>query len=122
MSILNEYRSTEAAIAELAKKLEAMRPTVQQELDQEKELKEFVEALGLTNRKAALLLYPDFEPKSATAAGTDQGVKTRRAREVKIYQNPHTGEIVETKGGNQKTLKEWKAKHGADAVESWLRK
>jgi hypothetical protein len=121
-SILNEYKATEAAILELTKKLDAMRPDVQPKLEAEKELLEFVEALGLTKREAALMIFPDFEPKSATTAGTDQGVKTRRAREVKIYQNPHTGEIVETKGGNQKTLKEWKAKHGADAVESWLRK
>jgi hypothetical protein len=122
MSILNEYRSTEAAIAELAKKLEAMRPTVQQELDQEKELKEFVEALGLTNRKAALLLHPDFEHKASSVAGNDQGVKHRRERVVKVYQNPHTGEIIETKGGNHKGLKDWKSQYSSDTVESWLRK
>jgi hypothetical protein len=29
---------------------------------------------------------------------------------------------VETKGGNHKTLKEWKAKYGSDKVESWLTK
>jgi hypothetical protein len=40
----------------------------------------------------------------------------------KVYKNPHTGEVVETKGGNQKTLKEWKAEHGSDTVESWLTK
>jgi hypothetical protein len=121
-SILNEYKATEAAILELTKKLDAMRPSIQPKLDQQKELQEYVEALGLSMREGALLIY-DFEKKTATttASGSDQP-KTRRAREVKIYQNPHTGEIVETKGGNQKTLKEWKSKHGADAVESWLRK
>jgi len=31
---------------------------------------------------------------------------------------PHTCEVVETKGGNHKTLKEWKAKHSAVTVES----
>jgi hypothetical protein len=30
--------------------------------------------------------------------------------------------LVETKGGNHKTLKEWKTNHGADEVESWLAK
>jgi hypothetical protein len=45
---------------------------------------------------------------------------TRRGRAVKIYKNPHNGEIVETKGGNHKTLKAWKAEHGSDEVESWL--
>lgn len=30
--------------------------------------------------------------------------------------------VVETKGGNHKTLKEWKTKHGSDMVEGWLSK
>ncbi|WP_375066032.1 hypothetical protein [Pseudomonas sp. AMR01] len=30
-------------------------------------------------------------------------------------------ERLQTKGGNQKVLKEWKIKHGATEVESWLK-
>lgn len=41
---------------------------------------------------------------------------------LKIYKKPHTGEVVETNGGNHKTLKEWKAEHGSATVESWLTK
>lgn len=37
-----------------------------------------------------------------------------------IYKNPESGEVVETKGGNYRTLKEWKAEYGSDTVESWL--
>jgi len=44
----------------------------------------------------------------------------RKARSVKIYKNPHTGEVIQTMGGNHKTLKEWKAEYGSDTVESWL--
>jgi hypothetical protein len=40
----------------------------------------------------------------------------------KVYKNPHTGEVVETKGGNHNQLKEWKAEHGSETVESWLTK
>jgi hypothetical protein len=43
-----------------------------------------------------------------------------RACAVEVYKNPHNGEIVETKGGNHKTLKTWKAERGGDEVESWL--
>jgi hypothetical protein len=46
----------------------------------------------------------------------------RLQSQVKVYKNPHTGEVVETKGGNHKTLKEWKAQHGTAIVESWLTK
>jgi hypothetical protein len=45
---------------------------------------------------------------------------TKRARKVKQYKNPHTGEVIETKGGNHKVLKEWKEKYGSDTVESWV--
>jgi hypothetical protein len=41
---------------------------------------------------------------------------------LKVYKNPHTGEVVETKGGNHKILKEWKIEHGSDIDERWLAK
>jgi NAD(P)-dependent dehydrogenase (short-subunit alcohol dehydrogenase family) len=31
----------------------------------------------------------------------------------KVYKNPRTGEVVETKGGNHNQLKEWKAEHAS---------
>ncbi|MBX8551013.1 hypothetical protein K5D68_15585 [Pseudomonas cichorii] len=45
---------------------------------------------------------------------------TRKSREVKVYKNPNTGKVVETKGGNHKMLKEWKTKHDGYEVEGWL--
>lgn len=33
--------------------------------------------------------------------------------------NPNTNEVIETKGGNHKWLKEWKADYGSEAVEPW---
>ena len=47
--------------------------------------------------------------------------KQRRARVVKVYENPHTGELIETKGGNHRGLKAWKQEYGAGTVDSWLR-
>jgi len=44
----------------------------------------------------------------------------RKPRELKTYKNPHSGETIQTKGGNHTMLKAWKAEHGADTVESWL--
>lgn len=45
--------------------------------------------------------------------------KAHKPRDMKIYVHPQTGERIETKGGNHKQLKEWKAQHGADVVEGW---
>lgn len=44
---------------------------------------------------------------------------TRKPRELKTYKNPHSGETIQTKGGNHTTLKAWKAEHGAETVEGW---
>jgi len=44
----------------------------------------------------------------------------RKPRALKTYKNPHTGEVVETKGGNHKTLKKWKVEYSSEEVESWL--
>ncbi|TGN39916.1 histone-like nucleoid-structuring protein, MvaT/MvaU family [Marinobacter confluentis] len=44
---------------------------------------------------------------------------TRAKRPMKTYKNPHTGEVVQTRGGNHKTLNEWRKKHGKEAVQSW---
>ncbi|MNG28486.1 hypothetical protein D3C84_1137530 [compost metagenome] len=64
-----------------------------------------------------------LDPQSgrrAPAANSKAG--NRKPRQIKIYKNPNSGEVVETKGGNHKTLKEWKAQYGSDTVESWLAK
>ncbi|MCY1310945.1 hypothetical protein D9M70_611890 [compost metagenome] len=64
-----------------------------------------------------------LEPNSSRAGSgrsTRQTHSKRRERTIKVYRNPHTGEVVETKGGNHKVLKAWKVKHGAEVVESWL--
>lgn len=38
---------------------------------------------------------------------------------MRRYRNPHTGEIVETRGSNHSRLKEWKKEYGADVLPSW---
>ncbi|WP_338924303.1 histone-like nucleoid-structuring protein, MvaT/MvaU family (plasmid) [Pseudomonas silesiensis] len=121
MSLINEYRSTEDAIAELQKKLASMKPEVESELELERELQALCAARGVSYKAGAVLLFPAFGKKNeagSSAAGTGT---TRRARVVKVYENPHTSEIIETKGGNHKGLKQWKAQYGSDTVESWLK-
>jgi hypothetical protein len=69
----------------------------------------------------ALAIAPQLE--KASKGGKEvkgEGRPPRRARVLKRYNNPHTGEAVETKGGNHRQLKEWKAKWGANTVEGWL--
>ncbi|EAZ97232.1 histone-like nucleoid-structuring protein, MvaT/MvaU family [Marinobacter sp. ELB17] len=65
-----------------------------------------------------LIIDPTLAPVSHQTGSQDATPSgTRRA--LKKYTNPHTGEVVKTRGGNQKTLREWRAEFGAEAVHSW---
>ena len=44
----------------------------------------------------------------------------RKPRKLKIFRNPNTGETVETRGGNHKVLKAWKAEHNLANIDEWL--
>ena len=46
--------------------------------------------------------------------------ETRKLRKLKIFKNPHTGETVETRGGNHKVLKAWKSEYNLINIEEWL--
>ena len=72
---------------------------------------------GFSLRDVINLLDPQTGRR---APASEAKASTRKTRQIKLYKNPHSGDIVETKGGNHKTLKEWKAQYGASTVESWL--
>jgi hypothetical protein len=67
-----------------------------------------------------LMIAPELElRKKGKASDNAPVVAPKRARKTKIYKNPHNGETIQTKGGNHRLLKEWKAEWGAAEVESW---
>ncbi|MNT36362.1 hypothetical protein D3C72_1724400 [compost metagenome] len=71
------------------------------------------------NLRQVITILDPSKGVSVTAVSSSTGVQ-RKPREVKRYKNPHSGEVVETKGGNHKILKQWKQEHGSDTVEGWL--
>jgi hypothetical protein len=110
MSLINEYRATEEAIKELQARLK--------NLSQDDKLRTLMGEYSKSLRDIIALLDPESKTK-APRGGAVKTTGTKRARKVKQYKNPHNGEVIETKGGNHKTLKEWKAKWGGDVVEGW---
>lgn len=120
MSLLNEYRATEEAIKELKARLENLQKDdkLQKELDFEKKLRDLMGEHGKSLKDIIALLDPETKLSKAPRAAAKTS-SPKRARKVKQYKNPHNGEVIETKGGNHKTLKEWKAKWGGDVVEGW---
>jgi hypothetical protein len=91
-------------------------------LKKEIEFEEKLQGLMKTYGKGLKDIIAILDPNPAKSGlQTAAAPKTRRARVVKVYQNPHTGELIETKGGNHRGLKAWKEQYGASTVDSWLR-
>ncbi|MBF8643985.1 histone-like nucleoid-structuring protein, MvaT/MvaU family [Pseudomonas pudica] len=120
MSRLAEFRQLEQKLAAQLAELEEMKGSseLQKEIEFETKLRDLLAKYGYSLRDVINILDPQASRRSAAPSDVERA--PRRARQVKQYKNPHNGEIIETKGGNHKLLKEWKAEYGADEVESWV--
>lgn len=123
MSLLNEYMKKEQLLKQLRDELQQLEQD--QRLKGELEFKEKLEQLMHAHDKTTADVIDILDPgdgQSATrqSSSSEGQVASRRKRKLKVYRNPHTGEVVETRGGNQKTLKAWKEEYGNDTVEQWL--
>jgi hypothetical protein len=123
-SVIAEYRATEAAIKELQARMATLQSDgkLQEELEFEGKLRSLMGEYSKSLKDILGIMDPDGRHggKSSKQASDKSSSVTRRQRHVKQYKNPHNGEVIETKGGNHKTLKEWKAKWGNESVESWV--
>ncbi|MGY1449737.1 histone-like nucleoid-structuring protein, MvaT/MvaU family [Pseudomonas chlororaphis] len=121
MSKLAEYRQLEKHLEEQLQALEALKgdAALKKEIEFETKLRELLDQYGFSLKHIINLLDPQSGSRRQAPVQT---AGTRKPRELKTYKNPHTGEVVETKGGNHKTLKEWKTQHGAEEVQRWLKK
>src|SRR5690554_1374257 len=119
MSILSEFMHKEQQLKQLQAELDRMQND--DRLKAELEFKEKLEALMSEFDKSAAQVIALLDPQgSKSAAARPAATGVRRKRKLKIYKNPNNGEVVETRGGNHKTLKMWKDEHGSDTVESWV--
>lgn len=117
MSRLQEYRRAEEELRRQLEQLEKMKNdgALAKEIEFESKLRALMEEYGISEKSLIALIAPSApEPATRNAA-----TGTRRPREMKVYKNPNSGETIQTKGGNHKQLKEWKAEYGAEVVESW---
>lgn len=121
MSKLAEYRQLEKHLAEQLQALETMKSdgALKKEIEFETKLRALLNQYGFSLKHIVNILEPQTTGRRLAAA---TAISTRKPRQLKVYKNPNTGEVIETKGGNHKALKEWKSKHGAGVVEGWLKK
>ena len=119
MAKINDYYQKKQLMEKLSEEL--------QQLEQDQALKRELE---FEDKIRALMKEYDKSPKqflqvlgaidpSIAGAKAEASAGGRAKRPLKTYKNPHTGEVVKTRGGNHKTLNEWRDKYGKEAVQSW---
>jgi hypothetical protein len=120
MAKINDYYQKKQLMEKLAAELEKLEEdqALKSELAFENKVREL---MGEYNKspKDVLQILAAIEPSIALASTGTTGGGNRAKRPEKTYHNPHTGEVVKTRGGNHKTLNEWREKHGKEAVQSW---
>ncbi len=117
---LAEYRQLEKHLAEQLQTLEKMKGDdgLKKEIEFETKLRKLLDLYGFSLKHIVNLLDPQASTRGQIS---DRPSGTRKPRILKVYKNPNTGEVIETKGGNHRALKEWKAEHGAEVVQGWLK-
>lgn len=118
MSLLTTYMQKEQQLKQLQEELAKLKND--ERLLGELQFKEKLETLMREYEKSAGDVIKLLSPQPDQAATRSASGAGRAKRKLKIYKNPNTGEVVETRGGNQKTLKAWKEEYGPETVESWL--
>lgn len=119
MAKINDYYQKKQLIEKLAAELQQLEQdqALKKELEFEEKVKGLMKQFDKSPRDVLQILSA-IDPSVGGAKAADAGT-TRAKRPMKTYKNPHTGEVVKTRGGNHKTLNEWREKHGKEAVQSW---
>lgn len=81
----------------------------------EQQLRAIMEAQSLSAEDLAALLQL-LEPDLVIRVGQ----RGKPARKLRRYRNPHTGEEVASRGGNDRILKQWRETYGYATVKAWV--
>jgi DNA-binding protein H-NS len=119
MSVLNKYKQLQEQLEQVKAAHDALEqdPQVQRMMEAGSFLRDLMSEYGLTVQGIVDLLEPGHVVVPAGSVEAPAR-RARRQRPLKVYTNPHTGETVETRGGNHRTLREWRERWG-DAVADW---
>lgn len=119
MSILTAYINKEQKIKQIQEEIDRLKND--DRLKSEFQFKEKLESLMHDFDKKASEVISILAPQQTPHKTLISKSNGRRAkRKLKVFKNPHTGEVVETRGGNQNTLKAWKREYGSEIVDKWL--
>ncbi len=119
MAKINDYYQKKQLMEKLAAELEQLEKdqALKSELEFENKVRALMEEYD-KSPKDVLQILSAIDP-SVGGGKSEGGAGSRPKRPMKVYKNPHTGEVVKTRGGNHKVLNEWREKYGKEAVQSW---
>ena len=118
MNLIHEHTALHETIRAAQERIKAIEsdPTFAREKEFETKLRALLGDYHRSLRDIITMLDPESRRPAAFRAAEP---KTRRPRQETKYTNPNNGEVVVSKGGNHKVLKEWNKQYGKDVVKSW---
>ena len=122
MAKINEYYKKKQLMDQLAQEIQEMEQNndLKKEFEFKDKLNKLMEQYG-KSAKEVLEVLGNIDPSvRGKADNTSANGEPRKKRPVKVYKNPHSGEVVKTRGGNQKDLNAWRQQYGREAVDSWV--
>jgi hypothetical protein len=117
MAKINDYYQKKQMMEKLAGELSKLEEdqSLKVELEFENKVRELMSEYDKTPKDFIEILSA-IDPSIANPQPSGSGLPKRA---MKVYKNPHTGEVVRTRGGNHKTLNEWREQHGKATVKTW---
>lgn len=119
MAKINDYYQKKQLMEKLSEELAKLEQdqALKGELEFENKVRELMKKYE-KSPKDVLQILGAIDP-SIAGAKAETSTGSRAKRPMKTYKNPHTGEVVQTRGGNHKVLNEWRKKHGKETVQGW---
>lgn len=119
MAKINDYYQKKQLMEKLTEELRQLEQdnALKHELEFEQKVRSLMKEYD-KSPKDVLQVLGAIDP-SVAGAKADGGAGSRPKRPLKTYTNPNTGEVVKTRGGNHKTLNEWREQYGKETVQSW---
>ncbi|MDX1589229.1 MAG: histone-like nucleoid-structuring protein, MvaT/MvaU family [Oleiphilaceae bacterium] len=118
---ISDYYKKKKMADQLARELQQMEENTElkKEFEFKEKLRDLMTQYGKSGKETLEVLSaidPAVKSAGGSAAASGDG---RRKRPLKTYRNPHTGETVQTRGGNHKVLNAWREQYGREEVASW---
>ena len=120
MKLTSKKTAIEKQLAQLEKELKSIENSAafKKENAVKRALASLMKKHGCSKKDLIALLQGD-EPEPIKR-NKKPAASRRKPRKLKVFKNPETGETVETRGGNHKVLKAWKAEYALESLDHWL--